>query len=180
MSEVKSILARVKNLLRQQAGNMMPMSFFFFLITLIMTFSLINVTHYYIERRHLILVVESALESASQNLDETAYYLGFDRQNRYRDSVGNERLLLPIDCSKAREDFPKKFREHWLLNQDLNPVKLDRSLPSVVQVSCDGMSLTSTVKARVFFPFPVAFAGVSFYESMEQSVTVAVGSVVGG
>lgn len=159
---------------------MIPTSFFFFLVTLILTFTLINVTHYYIERRHLILVVESALQGASQNLDERSYYLGFDSKNRYSGPLGSERLLLPIDCAKASEEFPKKFRQNWLINQNLNPGKGEPRLPLITHLSCDGVSLRSTVKGRVSLPFPVSFAGVDFYESMDQSVTVVVGSVVGG
>lgn len=171
---------RFKRMVREESGNMMPLSFFFFLIALILTFALINVTHFYMERRHLILVVESALQSSSQYLDERSYYLGFDGKNWYKSSSGRERLLLPIDCVKAREEFPRKFREYWLVDQDLNPVKDQASLPSISKISCDGMSLTSTVKARVFLPFPLTFAGVDFYEFFDQSVTVTVGSVVGG
>lgn len=177
---MKSPLLRLKKLLRDDIGSMMPISFIYFLITLIVTFSLINLTHFYIERRHLILVLESALASASQNLDQRSYYLGFDSRNRYKNSLGHDRLLLPIDCEKARSDFPVRFREHWLLNQELNPGELEKSLPTIKELSCDGMSLTSTVSARVFLPFPLTFAGVNFYDSVDQSVRVTVGSVVGG
>lgn len=177
---MKTARLGLKRIVREDSGNMMPLSLFFFLITLILTFTLINVTHYYIERRHLILVVESALQSASQHLDESSYYLGFRGRNRNESTLGDERLLLPIDCVRARGEFPMKFREQWLVNQDLNAVKLEASLPSIVRMSCDGTSLTSTVKARVFFPFPVSFSGVDFYEFRDQSVTVSVGSVVGG
>ena len=171
---------RVKKVLRETSGSMIPLSIFFFLVTLILTFTLINVTHYYIERRHLILVVESALQSASQNLDERSYYLGFNSKNRFSGPSGSERLLLPIDCAKASEEFPKKFRQNWLLNQNLNPGKGEPLLPLITHLSCDGVSLRSTVKARVSLPFPVTFAGVDFFEFMDQSVTVGVGSVVGG
>lgn len=171
---------RIKQFLRETSGSMIPLSIFFFLVTLMLTFTLINVTHYYIERRHLILVVESALQSASQNLDEKSYYLGINSKNRYSVPSGNERLLLPIDCAKASEEFPKKFRQNWLLDQNLNPGKGEPRLPLITHLSCEGVSLRSTVKARVSLPFPVTFAGVDFFEFMDQSVTVFVGSVVGG
>lgn len=177
-------------ILRDERGSVTPLVFSFFIISLLLVFLLINVVHFYVERRHLVLVLESALSKASQNLDYRYYYSGYVERNKLSlrgvsSSFRQERVLLPIDCESAQREFAQDFELQWTLNgvfnrsNSVNARESSRkSLSQVIDFGCDGKSLRATARMQVFLPHPIAFAGVNFVDSYFQNVSVEVGSVL--
>lgn len=103
--------------LKRDEGSVSPLVITFFLISLLIVFIGINVTHTYLERRHLILTLEASLQRAAQEIDDQRYYTGYVDANTL--SFGNRGLttFVPIDCLSAKRVFDNEFRIQWALTR---------------------------------------------------------------
>jgi hypothetical protein len=95
------------------------------LITLVVIFIGINVSHTYLERRHLVFALEASLQRASQKIDDFQYYTGYVDRNTLNFGARGQTTFLPIDCDAAKEVFRKEFELQWNLTQKNNPPELE-------------------------------------------------------
>jgi len=102
--------------LSSERGSVTPLVIAYFLITLITLFIAINVTHVFLERRHLILTLESSLQRAAQQIDDPTYYSGYVERNTLQYGFRGMTTFLPIDCTLARTTFNAEFKEQWQLS----------------------------------------------------------------
>jgi hypothetical protein len=193
-------LEKSRYLISRDEGSLTPLALGFFFISLIMIFSSINLLHGYLERRHLILVLEGSLQVASQSIDDFSYYRGYVGRNTELGGARNKTTFIPIDCEVAREIFFQEFSSQWFLSQvnngvditDLKPsflsgkessssnLRFQKSIPRILSFQCDGRTLQSKAALDIYLPFPVKFAGVDLMEFSTQEVLVEVGSIWGG
>jgi hypothetical protein len=191
---------RLKDAISREEGSLTPLALGFFFISLIMIFSSINLLHGYLERRHLILVLEGSLQVASQNIDNFSYYTGYVGRNTKLGGARNQTTFIPIDCGAAREAFFLEFSSQWFLSQvnngeDFITVKpslisdknssssnmiFRKSIPRILSFQCDGQTLRVNAALDVYLPFPLKFAGVELMEFSTQEALVEVGSIWGG
>lgn len=106
--------------LRSEGGSISPLVITYFLITLLVVFIGINITHSYLERRHLILAMESSLQRATQVIDDLSYYTGYVERNTLRFRQRGQTTFVPIDCKAARQIFDREFTTQWALTKALN------------------------------------------------------------
>jgi hypothetical protein len=195
---------RARGAVLSDRGSVTPLAFGFLLITLILVFISINIIHGFVERRHLILVTEAALQRASQNIDERSYYTGYVEQNTTYGGARRKTTFIPIECGAARSEFFREFQFQWMMSQISNPIEeikdaptmrysqmnsptstkdkksLRGSIPRIQSFSCDGKKLSATVALDVYLPFPLAIGSVNFKDFATQEVTIEVGSIWGG
>jgi hypothetical protein len=110
----------IRKLVRDEAGSVSPLIISYFLITLIAIFIGINLTHAYLERRHLIITLESSLQRATQEIDDWRYYTGYLEQNTLRFQSRGVTTFVPIDCNAARRIFNEEFLLQWSLSKVIN------------------------------------------------------------
>ena len=113
---INSLRARLSD----DNGSISPLIIVYFLITLIVIFIGINLSHTYLERRHLIFALESSLQRAAQEIDDLRYYTGYVDQNTRNFGSRGETTFLPINCEAARVVFAKEFQLQWTLTQKNN------------------------------------------------------------
>ena len=189
-------------------GSISLLAFTYFLVTLLVVFIGINVTHAYLERRQVILAMESSLQRATQEINELQYYTGNFEQNTVRIGSRGLTTFIPIDCNAARRVFDEEFSSQWALTMALNLSDAgnveDRSLrslwsgqretnslqttnvtqlfskPRITSFRCDGKTISASAELVVELPFQIAFAGVNFLRFSRQEATVEVGLIFGG
>jgi hypothetical protein len=191
---------KLRAAISRDEGSVTPLALGFFFISLIMIFSSINLLHGYLERRHLVLVLEGSLQVASQNIDNFSYYRGYVGRNTQLGGARNKTTFIPIDCGAARDVFFREFPSQWFLSQvnngedltDSRPSFLSdkessngnlgfrKSIPRILSYQCDGRTLQVKAALDIYLPFPVKFAGVDLMEFSTQEVLVEVGSIWGG
>lgn len=103
--------------LKRDEGSVSPLVITFFLISLLIVFIGINVTHTYLERRYLILTLEASLQRAAQEIDDYRYYTGYVDANTSSFGERGVTTFVPIDCVSARQVFDKEFRIQWALTR---------------------------------------------------------------
>jgi hypothetical protein len=196
-----------QSILLSEEGSVSLLAFTYFLVALLVVFIGINFTHTYLERRHVILAMESSLQRATQEINELQYYTGYVEQNTVRKGSRGVTTFIPIDCNAARRVFDEEFTTQWAQTKALNLAepgnKEDRNLrslwggqgatsshqssqvrllatPQITSFRCDGKTISSSAELVVELPFQIAFAGVDFLRFSRQTVSVEVGLIFGG
>lgn len=195
-------------MLRDETGSISPLILTYFLITLIVVFIGINITHTYLERRHLILAMESSLQRATQQIDQWRYYTGNVEDNTFRFRSRGVTTFIPIDCDAARTVFYQEFSIQWALTNALNlpdvslkgealaqdnlwskgqirteqsqSVRSKYSIPEVTAFRCDGRTIAAEAEMTVELPFALSFAGVDLLKFSRQKASIEVGLIFGG
>lgn len=111
--------ATLKDLAGEE-GSISPLIITYFLISLLIVFIGINVTHTYLERRHLILTLEASLQRATQEIDDYRYYTGYVDANTSSFGMRGLTTFVPIDCTAAKKVFDQEFRIQWALTRGNN------------------------------------------------------------
>lgn len=191
-----------------ETGSVSPLILAYFLITLIVIFIGINTTHAYLERRHLILAMESSLQRATQEIDRWRYYNESVEANTSRFGSRGVTTFVPIDCVAARSVFEEEFSIQWAstraLNRpdvnlegraliqsnpwnrdgitigDANGMPVPHSSPRVTVFRCDGKTIVASAELIVELPFALSFSGVELLKFSRQTASVEVGLVFGG
>lgn len=84
---------------RNESGSLSVFIIFLFLITLMLSFSIVDISGLYLAKRELINIAEPAISRAAHNVDLNRYYSG-DRVQAGTNSAGPI-YLVPIDCQAA-------------------------------------------------------------------------------
>jgi hypothetical protein len=191
-----------------ETGSVSPLILTYFLITLIVIFIGINTTHAYLERRHLILAMESSLQRATQQIDRWRYYNESVEANTSRFGSRGVTTFVPIDCIAARTVFDEEFSIQWALTRALNrpdvnlegralmqsnlwnsdgmtigvanEMSVPHSSPKVTVFRCDGKTIAASAELIVELPFALSFSGVELLKFSRQTASVEVGLVFGG
>ena len=145
--------------LRGERGSLLPLTFGFFFITLLLIFVLVNFSSVMMRQRTLIQENEFALMEARHQLSKTRYYLfGLDR------NLLNSEFRVPIDCANARSAY---FTEIELINIDKYATRsvIDKKLGviEVVSFACDGNKVNGEIAATYVLPLQAATLGLSAF-----------------
>ena len=116
----RGLLNRTLKDLADEEGSISLLVITYFLISLLIVFIGINVTHTYLERRHLILTLEASLQRATQETDDYRYYTGYVDANTSSIGMSGVTTFVPIDCAAAKNAFDQEFRVQWALTRRNN------------------------------------------------------------
>jgi hypothetical protein len=132
-------------ILASDLGSISPLISGLFLILLILSAGLVNLSDSYLAKRELIQIVEPQLQSAVQSIDLNRYYSG-DQFSQLKNLFSANQNRVPISCKEAVGQLRVKISQ----------VLLRKSQVNLVDVVCteDELSLevTSTIHPIIDFP----------------------------
>ena len=108
-----------------------------FLLTLLLSFAIIDISGAYLAKRELINLGEAAITRAAHNVDDSRYYAG--ERTQVGTGAKGPIYLLPIDCSQAARS----------LDDEVAGMALSHEPISVVSFRCDGDQLWVTFSSKV-------------------------------
>jgi hypothetical protein len=155
--------------MRDEEGSLSLFITSLFLLTLVLSFSIIDISGAYLAQRQLINIGEAAISRAAHNVDLDRYYAG-DRV-QVGTGVNGSTYLVPIDCAAAAQS----------LDSEIASAQLHGSPISVATFTCLGDSLRTTLKAQVKPTLALGFLPNSFMNRLLTiSATVSASNVIGG
>lgn len=154
----KIVSSRVRSFIADQRGSISILIFSLFLLALITSLVLTDISSAYLAKRSLTQATEAAVQRGSKNLDEEAYYSG--KYNLLSalaslQGMGEKDPGIPIDCSKAMTDVANSLSDWADGGPTLTRVNL-RSI-RIETLDCDGyqlsISTSAVAKLPIIFPF---------------------------
>ena len=107
-----------------------------FLLTLLLSFAIIDISGAYLAKRELINLGEAAITRAAHHVDESRYYAG--ERTQIASGVNGPVFLLPIDCGQAARS----------LENELSGMALSGEPIRINSFRCDGDQLWVKVSAK--------------------------------
>jgi hypothetical protein len=132
-SEVQRYLAEFKD----ERGSLSLFITSLFLLTLVLSFSIIDISGAYLAQRQLINMGEAAISRAAHNVDLDRYYAG-DRVVA-GSGINGVTYLLPINCSAAAQS----------LDSEISSIQLHGNAIAVARFTCEGDVIRATLTAQV-------------------------------
>lgn len=132
----RGVISR-KDLLSDETGSLSLLIISLFLLTISLSFVIIDISGAYLAQRQLINIGESAISRAAHNVDLDRYYSGDRIQSGTKGDAPT--YLLPIDCSSAART----------LQSELAAIELHGAPISVADFSCLGDVLHATLTAQI-------------------------------
>jgi len=129
-------------LIVEEEGSLIPLTSGLFLILLVLSLGLINLSDSYIAKRELIQIAEAAAQKGAHQLSLADYY-GSDSQPS---ALSQNRI--PIDCAAAQVAVAGYVGASSLRN---NPVEISNFTCNLREVSVElGTSITPVVSFPIF------------------------------
>jgi hypothetical protein len=155
--------------LTSDAGSISPLISGLFLILLILSGGLVNLSDAYLAKRELIQIVEPQVQSAVQSIDLYRYYSG-DQFVAFKSLFDVNQNRVPINCREAVN------RLRFTISQ----INLRESQINLAAVVCtdDELSIdvTSTIHPIIDFPFFKGALGFDNSPSGEIIIRAKVGA----
>lgn len=165
----RSTCTASSSFLSDESGSLSLFITALFLLTVVLSFAIIDVSGAYLSQRQLINIGEAAISTAAHNVDLNRYYSG---ERVQADAGGNApTYLLPIDCSAAAQT----------LETELASVQLHGAPISVAHFACDGDVLHTTITAQIapMLALPL-LPGSAMNRLLTIKATVSASNVIGG
>lgn len=139
-----------------------------FLLTLLLAFSIIDISGAFLAKRELINIGEAAISRSAHHIDTERYYSGPRSGSGLNGSEPS--YLLPIDCASAEES----------LGAEIAGSRLNGSKIAISSFSCDGDQLhtilTSQVKPLLALPL---LPGSVMNKLLLISASISASNVIG-
>ncbi len=149
----------LQNSVIEERGSLMPLTFGFFLISLLIIFILVDFSSVMLRQRVLIQENELALMRSSHQLSRSRYYLfGLDQ------NLSNSEFKVPINCSDAKSAYldevdlinSNKYSSDSTGNNFLGNIE-------VIQFQCDGYKVVGEVSATYVLPLQANALGMTSF-----------------
>ena len=134
MSELKP---KVKEFAEDESGSLLLLTLSLFLLTLVLSFAIIDVSSTFLAKRELVNIGEAAISRAAHKIDLDRYYSG-DRTVASTSPSGTT-YLIPIDCAAASST----------LEGEISHATLRGSPISITSVSCNGDVITAQLSSVI-------------------------------
>lgn len=146
--------------IRGERGSLLPLTFGFFLITLLLIFILVDFSSVMMRQRVLIQENEFALMKASHQISNLNYYL-FGLKSNFAE---NE-FRVPINCSSARTAYlseielinNEKYSTDLVFSEKLGAIEIN-------SFECDGYKVTAGVSATYVLPLQAPTLGITTFK----------------
>ena len=129
--------SRPNNWLADETGSLSILITTLFLLTLLLSFSIIDISSAYMAKRELVNIGEAAISRAAHNVDLNRYYSG-DRVQAGSNSSGPT-YLLPIDCQASAVT----------MESEVAAAQLRGSPIDITDFSCVGDVITATIRSQI-------------------------------
>lgn len=153
-------------ILRDESGSLVVLIFSLFLLLLVSSFSVIDLSDSFLAKRELVQIGEVAITRAAHQISLSRYYSG----NILMDNSGVDgaQFRVPIDCQAALLAFQTEISSSMLRDQQITIAAWD----------CQDDAVTGTLQARipllVKLPFGIGANGTTI------DSTIGATSIVGG
>lgn len=151
--------SRYKSWVKGERGSLLPLTFGFFIIILLLIFVLVDFSSVMMRQRVLIQENEFALMKASHQLSQSRYFL-FGLKGNF----SNNEFRVPIDCSGARSAY---FSEINLVNIDKyaenSRIESESGSIEIIRFDCDGYKVYGEVAAKYVLPLQATALGISAF-----------------
>lgn len=152
----------VKRFLREDRGSISLLVMALFMILVVASAVMTNISSVYLAKRALTQGTEAASQRGVRNLDLESYY-----SSKYSLSTlilnisgfAESDPGIPIDCQKGSEDALAAMRSWASLGSEVTRENLADI--KVEDIECDGFSLSLRTSAYANLPFVIPFTGLS-------------------
>jgi len=135
----QSLLKRTQlhSFISDESGSLSLAITSLFLLTLLLAFSIVDISGAFLAKRELINIGEAAISRSAHHVDADRYYSGLRSESGLNGA--NPRYLLPIDCASAEQS----------LEAEIAGSRLKDSTITISSFSCQGDQVRTTLTARV-------------------------------
>ena len=133
--------------IRDESGSLTLFITSLFLLTLLLSFAIIDISGALVAKRQLVNIGEAAISRAAHNIDLARYYSGEFTISGYGASgvgtsgvgTSGEKYLVPIDCQAASNT----------LESEIAMSQLHRSPVNILSFTCEGDLIRATITSRI-------------------------------
>jgi hypothetical protein len=122
---------------KDQSGSLTLFITSLFLLTLLLSFAIIDISGAFVAKRQLVNIGEAAISRAAHNIDLARYYSGEFTVSGY--GASGERYLVPIDCQAASNT----------LESEIAMSQLHRSPVNILSFTCEGDLIRATITSKI-------------------------------
>jgi len=129
-------------LIRDESGSLTLFITSLFLLTLLLSFAIIDISGALVAKRQLVNIGEAAISRAAHNIDLARYYSGEFTISGYGASgvgASGEKYLVPIDCQAASNT----------LESEIAISQLHRSPVNILSFTCEGDLIRATITSKI-------------------------------
>ena len=123
--------------IRDESGSLTLFITSLFLLTLLLSFAIIDISGALVAKRQLVNIGEAAISRAAHNIDLARYYSGEFTISGY--GTSGEKYLVPIDCQAAS----------LTLESEIAMSQLHRSSISILSFTCEGDLIRATITSKI-------------------------------
>jgi hypothetical protein len=174
---------RVGKFLKEDGGSISLIVMALFMLTIITTAILTDISSVYLAKRSLTQATEAAAQRAVRNLDMDAYYRGeynLTQSLRSLAGYGESDPGIPIDCNKGRADALSALADWSSANSSITEGSFGSNVSKsyypkeiyLEKLSCDGYQIALTTASTTSLPCVLPFIGIS-----NVRITSTVGTV---
>ena len=137
---------------KDQSGSLTLFLTSLFLLTLLLSFAIIDISGALVAKRQLVNIGEAAISRAAHNIDLARYYSGEFTISGYGTSgvgtsgvgtsgvgTSGEKYLVPIDCQAASNT----------LESEIAISQLHRSPVNILSFTCEGDLIRATITSKI-------------------------------
>jgi Flp pilus assembly protein TadG len=128
--------------IRDESGSLTLFITSLFLLTLLLSFAIIDISGALVAKRQLVNIGEAAISRAAHNIDLARYYSGEFTISGYGTSgvgTSGEKYLVPIDCQAAS----------LTLESEIAMSQLHRSPINILSFTCEGDLIRATITSKI-------------------------------
>jgi len=143
----KQPMKQHKKFIRDESGSLTLFITSLFLLTLLLSFAIIDISGALVAKRQLVNIGEAAISRAAHNIDLARYYSGEFTISGYGTSgvgtsgvgTSGEKYLVPIDCQAASN----------ILESEIAISQLHRSPINILSFTCEGDLIRATITSKI-------------------------------
>ncbi len=170
MLAMKSAMLAMKSasieVITDESGSLILLIFSLFLLALVSSFAIIDVSDTFLAKRELIAIGEVAITRAAHQISFSRYYSG----NILMDTSGSDgaQFRIPLDCPAAFSAFQAEISSSLLRSHSI----------SITSWNCQNDEVTGTLQAKVPLLVKLPF-GIGTDGTIITS-TIGATSIIGG
>ena len=129
----------LKEWFNREDGSLSVLITSLFLLTLVLSFAIIDISGAYLAKRELINMGEAAISRAVHNVDLNRYYSGDRVMAGTNPSTGDPTYLVPVDCQSAERSLVSEVSE----------LSLHGSRVNISNFACEADVLHATLESHI-------------------------------
>jgi Flp pilus assembly protein TadG len=157
---------KIREALRDESGSLVLLTFTLFLLLLVSSLAVVDISDNFLAKRQLVEIGEVAITRAAHEISLSRYYAGNILMDN--SSADGAQFRIPLDCTSANRVFLSEIATANLRGEAI----------AVQSWDCSGDEVTATISARipVLLKLPL---GIGSDQNVISS-TVGATSVIGG